>query len=276
MLHEHRRARRSPTSGSSSRHRARRRRPAGHGRPPDGGDRHRRHRRGHPRDLPRRSTTPIRSPAATPSRSPAPGLERPLRTPAHFARAVGQHGRRSRRMPGRRGRPAGRRACSRPPTTTGIEVPSTTTAGASDARATTRSSGPAPCSSGARAEAGQGPAPKHADATAEGRQSNEQPRHDGGAAGCSPPRRASRSTRCSALADALESPTSACPDAYEYAVGHDRPRQRSRSGSSPRSSTRTASRRSRVDVTPERLRPHRRADGQAGDDPAHPRGRARA
>ena len=31
----------------------------------------------------------------------------------------------------------------------------------------------------------------------------------------------------------------------------------------------------RVDVTPERLRPHRRADGEAGDPPAHPRSRAR-
>ena len=60
-------------------------------------------------------------------------------------------------------------------------------------------------------------------------------------------------------------------------LGDDRPRDHGHSGCSPRSSTKKASPiGDEFEVTPGRLRPHRRPDGASGHDPAHPRGRTRA
>ena len=79
----------------------------------------------------------------------SPGLERRLRTPAHFARAVGEIGHRA----GRRGdirTSAASRGGSPPPTTRGAPWPGPRCRAASCVSGTTRSSGRGQCSSGGR------------------------------------------------------------------------------------------------------------------------------
>ena len=175
----------------------------------------------------------------------SPGLERPLRTPAHFRRAVGAEVTvKTRRR--RRGRPPGHAAPSPPPTTTASPSASRpTTPVERTPRATTTSSRPAPSSSGARPRSPAQPKPTEPNGR---RQPRDEPNvgHDGGPRRRSPPRRASPSTRCSAPSPTPSSrPTSACP-APRVRLGHHRPRHRRDPGLSPRSSTRTATRRRRA------------------------------
>ena len=94
----------------------------------------------------------------------------------------------------------------------------------------------------------------------------------------SPRTRASRSTRCSqALADALESAYKRMPGRRTRTPGSRSTPTRSRSASIAQELDEDGEPSvHELDDTPERLRPHRRADVPPGDDAAHPRGRARA
>ena len=214
----------------------------------------------------------------------SPGVERSLRTPAHFARAVGRDGDGadaprvpgSRRLTGRWWRPtttASSWRCEEPP-------------GGRSGSPTRTSTGPARCSPGAQPP----PAPrgKAASRAARRRRRNDDGGEEKGHDAMSKTnfefldalgqiardKGISVETLLDALANALVAAYKRRPDAAEEAVVTIDPE----SGRDPRlrpGARRGRQRRPRVGRHPRRLRPHRRPDGQAGHPPAHPRGRAR-
>ena len=143
--------------------------------------------------------------------------------------------------------------------------------------ATTRSSGPAPCSSGVRHRSPGRPGPRSRRRRRRRQRAHDRYRHDGGAAGA---RRGEGHLGRDADGRAGRRPgvrLQAAARRVRVRLGHHRPRHRARCASPRRSSTRTASRSApRSTSHPSRhARPHRRADVPPGDDAAPPRGRPR-
>ena len=236
---------------------------------------------GHPHRSPVRSTSTTRSRAATPSRSRAPGLERPLRTPAHFRRAVGQHGR------GPHYIRASRASAGSQGTLTAADDDAVTVDIRERRRSdragspTPTSSGPAPSSSGARRQAAararsQAQRSRSQQLRRRLRDEHWQHRHDGGAQ--APRRREGDLGRHPAPGPRRRAGPAykRMPGAADEAEVRSTPTP-STSGCSPTTSTRTANLgQPERDDTPDDFGRIAAQTARQVMTPAHPRGRARA